>query len=304
MNIFHVLKEKFQSLKEKFLSLDPKKRAGIIAGAVAVVVILVALLTFALLPKKQPAPEPTATPKPTPTATPSPTPEPTPEPASIPIDFASWQATYPDVYAWLYVPGTSVNYPVLQSATDDSYYLYHNLDGSRGYPGCVYTESLNSKDFNDMHTVLYGHNMHAGYKYKGIDGTMFRSLHKFEDGDFFHANRYFYVYLPNEVLTYEIFAAYTYDNRHLLYSYALDQEGVFQEYLNNVYLQKKGHIREDAVRVHAADKIVTLLTCTGNSDTRWLVVGVLREREPGVYQELPADSVSKAAVSVTTYSGQ
>ena len=77
-----------------------------------------------------------------------------------------------------------------------------------------------------------------------------------------------------------------------------------KEYINNIYLQKDGHIREDAVRVTAADKIVTMATCTGNSATRWLVVGVLRNQEPGAYQELPDESATKAAVSVSSYQGQ
>lgn len=285
------------------MNLDKKKKIAVICGFVAVIaaIVIVLVLTFG---KSEPEPVTTATPKPTPTATPTPTPEPTPTPAAIPIDFTAWQNYNPDVYAWIYVPGTSVNYPILQSATDNSYYLNYNIDGTKGYPGCIYTENINSKDFSDMHTVLYGHNMHAGYTYKGLDGTMFRTLHKFEDADFFNQNRYFYIYTNNQVLTYEIFAAYTYDDRHLLNCYALEQDGVFQEYINNIYLQKDGHIREDAMRVNASDKIVTMATCTGNSATRWLVVGVLRSQEPGAYQELPDDSVSKAAVSVSTYAGQ
>lgn len=291
------------SIKEKFMNLDKKKKVAVICGIVALIVIIIVVLIFALK-KEEPAPVPAPTPTPTPTATPTPTPVPTPTPAAIPVDFAAWQAYNPDVYAWIYVPGTAVNYPILQSATDNAYYLDYNIDGTKGYPGCIYTENINSKDFTDMHTVLYGHNMHAGYTYKGIDGTMFRTLHQFEDRDFFNANRYFYIYTNNKVLTYEIFAAYTYDDRHLLYSYALDRDGVFQEYINNIYLQTDGNIREDADRVTAADKIITMATCTGNSATRWLVAGVLRNEEDGAYQELPADSVSKASVSVSTYAGQ
>ncbi|MEI3591971.1 hypothetical protein [Clostridium sp. AM34-9AC] len=35
----------------------------------------------------------------------------------------------------------------------------HNIDGSYGYPGCIYTENLNSKDITDNNTVIYGHNV-------------------------------------------------------------------------------------------------------------------------------------------------
>ena len=58
----------------------------------------------------------------------------------------------PDVYAWITVPGTEIEYPILQHPSDNSYYFMHNIDGSYGYPGCIYTENLNSKDFTDRDT--------------------------------------------------------------------------------------------------------------------------------------------------------
>ena len=70
------------------------------------------------------------------------------------IDFAALQEENSDVYAWIYVPGTNVDYPVLQHPTDDAYYLEHNMDGSKGLPGCIYSESVNTKDFTDPNTVL------------------------------------------------------------------------------------------------------------------------------------------------------
>ena len=55
-----------------------------------------------------------------------------------------------DIYAWIYIPGTGVDYPVLQHPSDDSYYLNYNMNGTRGYPGCIYTEQANSKEFTDL----------------------------------------------------------------------------------------------------------------------------------------------------------
>ena len=55
------------------------------------------------------------------------------------IDFAALQEENSDVYAWIYVPGTNVDYPVLQHPEDDTYYLEHNMDGSKGLPGCIKT---------------------------------------------------------------------------------------------------------------------------------------------------------------------
>lgn len=261
-------------MKEKLAQLGKKKLIAIGVAAAIVLILIIVGIVIACTPKKA---EPTRAPKPTPTLTPTeaPTPEPTPQLADIPINFEEWWAQNPDIYAYIRIPNTNVDYPIFQHATDNAYYLDHNIDGSEGYPGCIYTENLNAKDFTDMNTVIYGHNMR--------NGSMFRTLHKFEDADFFNANRWFNIYLPNEILEYEIFAAYTFDNRHLLNSYALDQPGVFQEYINNIYLQKNGNI-DPSVQVTAADKIVTLETCTGNSNTRFLVQAVLRNRIPGEYK--------------------
>ncbi|HBA46218.1 MAG TPA: hypothetical protein DCZ91_00130, partial [Lachnospiraceae bacterium] len=70
------------------------------------------------------------------------------------VDFADLQEnTNQDIYAWIYIPDTKIDYPVLQHPTDNTYYLNYNLDGSRGYPGCIYTEDYNEKDFSDPNTV-------------------------------------------------------------------------------------------------------------------------------------------------------
>ncbi len=67
--------------------------------------------------------------------------------AEIPVDFATLQAQYPDLYAWIEIPGIEeLSYPIVQSLTDDTYYLDYTIDGVYGYPGSIYTESANAKD--------------------------------------------------------------------------------------------------------------------------------------------------------------
>ncbi len=185
------------------------------------------------------------------------------------LDFADLQEnTNPDIYAWLYVPGTNIDYPVVQHPTDDSYYLDYNLDGSKGYPGGTYTESCNNKEFTDRMTVIYGHNMKNG---KG-----FGTLHNFEDGDFFREQRYIYVYLPDDIRVYEIFAAYEGSSNHIIYGHEWTDESYVQ-YLSDT-LEMKGERDHalDAYEFHADDLVLTLSTCLRNSPgQRYLVQGVL-----------------------------
>ena len=197
----------------------------------------------------------------------------------IPVKFEELQAVNPDVYAWITVPGTDIDYPILQHASDNSYYLMHNIDGSYGYPGCIYTENLNSKDFTDNNTVIYGHNMK--------NGSMFAQLHKFEDPDFFNENREVLIYLPDEVLHYTIFAAHIYDDRHLLYSFDFTDPEVYQKYLDSIFSTRdmSANIDKD-ITVTTDDQIITLVTCIGSQpNNRLLVQAVLTDREAGTEAE-------------------
>lgn len=188
------------------------------------------------------------------------------------VDFAELQENVnEDIYAWIYIPDTKIDYPVLQHPTDNYYYLNYNLDGSKGYPGCIYTEDYNTKDFTDPNTVIYGHNMK--------NGTMFAGLHRFEDSKFFEEHPYVYIYTQEGLLVYEIFAAYESGNEHILYNNDFTDRDVFLKYLAKIFTDRtmNGNI-DGEVEVTAGNRIITLSTCVANkSDRRYLVQGVLLE---------------------------
>lgn len=178
-----------------------------------------------------------------------------------------------DIYAWIYIPDTMIDYPILQHETDDSYYLEYNLDGSKGYPGCIYTERVNDKDFTDHNTLIYGHNMK--------NGTMFRDLHSFADKSFFEEHPYVFIYTPEEIFVYEIFGAYKFTDAHILYNYDCYSSDGFASYLEMIETDygTKGNFK-DGVEVTGSDRIITLSTCVGGEDDkRYLVQAVLLEYE-------------------------
>ena len=192
---------------------------------------------------------------------------------TIPEKNINWDDLYKTnehIYAWIYIPNTNIDYPVLYHPTVDDYYLNRNLDGSVGYPGCIYAQqSYNTDDWTDFNTILYGHNMK--------NGTMFKTLHKFEDGKFFEENRYAYIYTPDHVYVYDIFAAYVYGNRHILYEYDQYNESRRQDYIDMVFgiRDMSAHFR-DGVEITTEDKLLTLITCIGGRpNNRYLVQGVL-----------------------------
>ena len=191
----------------------------------------------------------------------------------IPIDFEALWEMNEDVYAWIEIPGTKVDYPVLQSPTDDQYYLDHNLDGSQGYPGSIYTQSYNGKEFEDFNTVIYGHNMK--------DDSMFGDLHSYEDSDFMKENSKVIIYTPEKILTYQIFAAVVYDDRHILLTYDFNETDDRQEFLDslNSLRDMRSHIDSD-VEVGTDDRILTMSTCIGGEDHhRYIVEAVLIDEQ-------------------------
>ena len=194
------------------------------------------------------------------------------EPAEeIPVDFGELQAINPDVYAWITVPGTKVDYPIAQRAGDREFYLHHNINGAYEFAGMIYTEDYNTTDFTDANTVIYGHNMH--------NDTMFTTLHYFEDRDFFDQHSEVIIYTPDDVLHYTIFAAYAYDSRHLMQRFDFSDPEVFDAYLDQVFaIRDMTAYFRDGVTVTAEDKIITLSTCfDGRDDERYLIQAVLTD---------------------------
>ena len=182
--------------------------------------------------------------------------EPEPEPVDIPIDFAELQKMNPEIYAWIQIPGTEVDYPIVQRPEDDAYYLDHTIEGEEGLPGSIYTESLNKQDFTDKNTVIYGHNMK--------DNTMFGGLKDYKDSAYMDEHSEVYIYTPEHIFTYKIFAAVTYDSRHIMVAFDFDQDEQYQAYLDSL----------SQVR-NMASYIITMSTCNGNNDQRFLVEAVL-----------------------------
>lgn len=190
-----------------------------------------------------------------------------------PINFDELQKINTDIYAWIRIPDTKIDYPIAQRAGDASYYLSHDMYQQPRFAGCIYTEDCNAKDFMDPNTVIYGHNMK--------NQSMFQNLHLFEDQSFFEQHPDVYIYTPDGVLKYTIFASYTYDDRHIMNSFDFKDSKVFQEYIDDIF-----HVRamdaniRDHVEVTADDHIITLETCVGGqTQARYLVQAVLNRNE-------------------------
>ena len=196
--------------------------------------------------------------------------------AKNPVDFNSLIKKNSDIYAWIKVPGTKVDYPIVQSKIDDDFYLKHSAtDKSYSSSGAVYTQSINRKDFTDRVTLVYGHN--------GYGDTYFTTLHRFEKQDFFEKHSKFVIYTPTQKLTYKIVSAFKYDDRHIMNSFDFHNDDIFKQFIDmiqNPTSANKNVKNSLDKEITINDNIVVLSTCfTGQKSNRYLICGVLIKNE-------------------------
>lgn len=195
----------------------------------------------------------------------------------LPVDFAQLQAEAPDIYAWLELPDTGIDDPVLQRAGADLFYNSHNAYGQYYMCGAVFSQSAyNGRNFDSPMTVLYGHSTVLGQP------GAFMELNNYADEAYFDAHREMRVYMPDGMYVYRIFAACVHSNEHLLYCHDFSDETQFGAFFSSLTedTSPDSHIDAEALP-QAGDKVLTLSTCySANKNLRYLVMGVLEEFVP------------------------
>lgn len=188
------------------------------------------------------------------------------------VDIKALQKENPDVFGWLYVPGTDIDFPVLQSEEADDYYENHNAFGEMSKEGAAYTELANLKNMCDFNTVVHGKCSDDG------KSGLFADLYRFADPDFFKEHKNIYFYIDGNFLTYEIFAAYERENTSLIRTYDFTYMAGCQEFLNDLYgTRNMGmNLREGWDDLTPYHFLLTLTTQRGESpDKQFVVVAAL-----------------------------
>jgi sortase B len=182
------------------------------------------------------------------------------------IDFEALMSVNDDILGWVWVPGTSISYPVVQGRSNYSY-LSRDYTGRSANAGSIFLDSRNARDLSDPNSILYGHNMRSG--------SMFGSLKQFKEQEFVDTHSVFCILTPEHQFNYEIFAVETVDLYGDEYYTTFNREGSFGSYVETVL---SNSLIETDVAVSEGDRICTLSTCTGDYwRERLIVVGRLWE---------------------------
>lgn len=168
---------------------------------------------------------------------------------------------YPGLAAWLQIPGTSVNYPVM-SGMDNQYYLNHLPDGRENVCGSLFLDCRSDKE--SFHFIIYGHN--------GADGKMFGLLKQYESENYFKEHSTFHIITSDSFYVCPVFSVRRVKADGEVYRLKFRDKEELEEYARQAAAESMYAIDADFSNMAG---IVTLSTCTGWRNQRLIVQAVL-----------------------------
>lgn len=182
------------------------------------------------------------------------------------VDFDALRVTCPDIVGWIEIPGTVIDYPIVQGE-DNAFYLKHLPDGTANVNGSIMMDQVNSPVFADDVTILHGHHMRSG--------AMFGDLNEYEREAYYLEHPMMRLYTPAGDYDVAIFAAYSVDGATFAYPTVFSGREGFEAFLHRA--RTRSYFQTD-VEVAYGDRILMLSTCAyAYENERFLVVGKILE---------------------------
>lgn len=169
--------------------------------------------------------------------------------------FEDLRANNPDVFAWLTVYGTNIDYPVVQGQNNIKY-VNTDAKGKHSLSGAIFLDYRSGPNFSDFSSILYGHHME--------NQVMFGEIARFSNKNYFDAHRYGALYIDGKEHGLEFFAfAHTDAYDFKVFRVNITEQEDKQAYLD-LLMQIATNTRDD-VSVTTDDRIVLLSTCSSDS---------------------------------------
>ena len=193
---------------------------------------------------------------------------------ALDVDWEALRAVNPDIVAWIYMPGTAINYPIVQG-DDDEYYLHHDFKGEGGWLaqfGTVFLSSDNDPGFRDRNNIIYGHHMN--------DGSMFAAIADLGSADEFNGHRDIYLLTPSTNYLLRSFSIVHVPADDPLAQVVFETDEGFARYVQDKMDRSVVGVPADAPAADAIPKTFAFATCDNlASDGRWVLFAY-------VYQEV------------------
>lgn len=174
--------------------------------------------------------------------------------------FSKLLDTNEDVKGWITVPGTNIDYVVLQSSKDKpEYYLTRDINKKKLKAGSLFLDYKSSVEEGTQNLVIHGHNMTS-------TDNMFHHLLDFKELDFYKANPVFTfdsILQTGQWKIFSIFITNGTSEKESLFNYTRAKFSDSSDFLNFVYqLRIRSIFNIDDVDINENDEILTLSTCS------------------------------------------
>lgn len=167
------------------------------------------------------------------------------------VDFSKLSLENGDIFGWIEVPNTNINYPVTKT-TNNEYYLTHDLYKRANGGGWVFLDYRNKIDFSNKNSIIYAH----GRENKTMFGTLRNILNKE-----WYENKENYMIRTNtkdNAQIWQVFSVYKILNTNDYIKTNFQSEEEYQSFLNFI---KNRSIYDFQTGIFKDNKILTLSTC-------------------------------------------
>lgn len=189
------------------------------------------------------------------------------------IDFQKLKAINEDVKAWIYIPGTEVDYPILVGKENEEY-LYKDIDKEYTPLGSLF--SFKDTNFTKGNTFIFGHNM--------ASSQMFGELKKYLSSDFLKEHKYIYLYTERKAMKCDIFSIFIANENDNVFSgeYELGT-AEYIDLLSELVSRNKysdNNLGKNIIE-YSTTQVFNLITCYGREGTsdRLIVNGIVVEEK-------------------------
>lgn len=193
------------------------------------------------------------------------------ETASEPEKQASYQNLYlenADMVGWIQIEGTNIDYPVMQTPADPTYYLKHDFEKNYTDYGCPFMQADCDALAPSDNLIIYGHNMK--------DGSMFADLAKYRSKDFWQTHKTVWFDTELGSSAYEIFAVIhttvQEDAADAFPFYRFVDAATPEDFTSYVSACKARALYDTGIFAEYGDKLLTLSTCDNITDDGRLLI--------------------------------
>lgn len=165
------------------------------------------------------------------------------------IDFKKLKSQNQDIAGWIYIRGTTIDYPIVQGK-DNEEYLHQDFNKKKSSSGTIFLDKNCKKDFTSDNNIIYGHHMK--------NGTMFAQLLKFREKSFLKKHNEIMIFTPDRTIHLKVISAYAQKAQNKIpVTFANDKQ-------KKAYIKKIESMSEQTIKTSRINDshIYTFVTCS------------------------------------------